>query len=403
MKKNHLITALLLSFVNVLGFTILIPILPFIVEQYMVPQYFYGLLLSSYAAFQFLGAPVLGRLSDVYGRRKTLIVSHLGTLLSWGLFAVAYFLPNTNLWWGTLPILVIGSSRILDGITAGNTSVVSAYISDVTTRKERNKVFGQVGAVTGAGLIIGPAIGGFTAELGIGYLGTIISASIISILALLFIIFRFEETLKHTKNTIDWGEVLRSLNIVATISKYSHKENVFSMLIFRFFFYICMIGYTSIVSLYVIDLFSFSESQLGFFLFIIGLYLIINQLFLVHRMISHIGQVKGLVVGSTLLILGLPILFLANTPIMFLVLSYPINLGISIIIPTVKTFLSQKTSDKDQGEILGLDESLRGLSQAIMPTIGTILYTAVGYTYFGLLSVFLSLGIGFMYLQRNIT
>ena len=142
---KKLMPVLILTFVNVIGFSILIPVLPEVLKYFTGESsgLFYGLLLSSYALSQFLGAPILGSLSDKYGRRPILLLSQGGTILSWIIFASAYFIPKDMLVGSvSLPLVVIAISRILDGLTGGNVSVAQAWVSDKTTREEKTKAFG---------------------------------------------------------------------------------------------------------------------------------------------------------------------------------------------------------------------------------------------------------------------
>jgi len=157
--KKELLPVILLTFVNTLNFSILIPILPFIIKSYGGGTVIYGIILSTYPFFQFFAAPILGSLSDRYGRRPILLISQAGTMLSWVIFAVAYFVPNVSVGIVSIPLLIIIISRIADGATGGNSAVASAYLSDITTHEEKTKAFGMVGGVVGLGLIFGPVIG----------------------------------------------------------------------------------------------------------------------------------------------------------------------------------------------------------------------------------------------------
>lgn len=198
--NKKLIPAFLLTFVNVLGLSILMPVLPFIVEDYGAPKWVYGLLLTLYSISQFFGAPYLGELSDAKGRKPVLVISQIGTLLSWFVFLVAIYLPSTPIWGYALPLWIIGISRILDGITGGNTSVTNAYVADITNRKEKAYIFGYLGGVSGIGMILGPGIGGTTASSSLGYLGTILAAITISTFTLFTIFLWLKES--HPKSYI---------------------------------------------------------------------------------------------------------------------------------------------------------------------------------------------------------
>jgi MFS family permease len=207
---------MLLTFVNVIGFSLLIPVLPVIAEKYApsISAPVYGALLSAYAFFQFLGAPVLGSLSDKYGRKPLLMVSQLGTTLSWVIFAAAYFLPDIAIGPVMLPLLVIAVSRIIDGITGGNISVAQAWISDATTNEEKTKAFGLVGAIFGLGFMFGPALGGLSAGTTLGYLGTCILAFTISLVTLIMIHLYLPESLKEEDRDKELDiHLLKEINI----------------------------------------------------------------------------------------------------------------------------------------------------------------------------------------------
>ncbi len=216
---------LLLTFVNVIGFSLLIPVLPSVVERYVEPQYvgtLYGALLSSYALFQFLDAPVLGALSDKYDRKPLLLISQAGTTLSWVIFGAAYFIPGDIAIGGiALPLIVIAFSRVVDGITGGNISVADAWISDETTPQNRSRIYGLVGATFGIGFLLGPSIGGISAATEIGYLGTAIVAFMISVITWLYIKFGLPESLPESKRDahvdVHW---LEHLNLIRQFTQF---------------------------------------------------------------------------------------------------------------------------------------------------------------------------------------
>ena len=196
---KKLLPAYLLVLVNILGFSLMLPVLPFIVEDYGAPKYVYGILLSSYSLFQFLAAPYLGKMSDFKGRKPVLLISQAGTLACWGVYVLAYFMPNTSIFGYALPLYFIALARIVDGITGGNNSVTQAYVADITTQEEKSYVFGYLGGIVGLGLIIGPGVGGFLSSGSIGYLGTVLCALFISTITLISIYVNLEESLPEEK------------------------------------------------------------------------------------------------------------------------------------------------------------------------------------------------------------
>src|SRR5512143_863694 len=154
MNKKLLTSILLVVFIDLLGFSLILPLLPYYAETFKASNFVTGLLVASYAAAQLVGAPLLGRLSDRYGRRPILIASIFGTFLGFLLLGFAKTL------------VMLFAARILDGLTGGNLSVAQAYISDVTDAKNRAKGLGLIGAAFGIGFIFGPVTGGLLSQYG---------------------------------------------------------------------------------------------------------------------------------------------------------------------------------------------------------------------------------------------
>ena len=158
------------NFVGALGFSIVLPFLVFLVTRLGGNALVYGVMGATYSFFQLIGAPILGRWSDRYGRKRILLLSQLGTLASWGIFLIALFLPVTTVvevdsnvlgaFTLTVPLIVLFVARALDGVTGGNVSVANAYLADVTDDANRSANFGKMAASSNLGFIFGPAIAG---------------------------------------------------------------------------------------------------------------------------------------------------------------------------------------------------------------------------------------------------
>lgn len=385
--RRELIPIAFVMFVNVLGFTILFPVLPFVVEQYGGGAFVYGLLLAAYSLFQFIGAPLLGSLSDVYGRKPLLILSHTGTLLSWVVFASAYIMPQINIGLVSLPLIVIACSRIVDGITGGNNSVANAYVSDITKPAERTQVFGKLGAIVGLGIIIGPAIGSMTSVSRIGYVGTAIAAFTISLITLVWMWTSLKESL-HIRNRSKRGIRFTSrLNVLSNVWKQRKHPLLFFILIVRGVFSVIFTAYTSIVALFLIDRLGLTQVTLGPFLLFIGTFLIINQGFIVPAVSRAIGDKKMLAYGLACMSIGMYLITTTQNIYLYLVFQYVLNLGVSLSLPSFKGLLSNLVSPAKQGEIMGLDESLMAGGSAIAPLISGYLYSLYAYKSFYIYSV----------------
>src|SRR5665213_2550149 len=177
-RKISIFPLLVVSFISALGYGIVLPSLVYIVQRFHGGNFLYGALGASYSAFQFIGAPVLGKLSDRFGRRRILFICVLGSAIAWALFIIAFRLPMTTLGTFTtsitgavsltLPMLSIFIARGVDGLTAGDVSVANAYIADIAAPEERKTDFGKMGVAGNLGFILGPALAGVLAETSLG-------------------------------------------------------------------------------------------------------------------------------------------------------------------------------------------------------------------------------------------
>ena len=175
MRNNRLAIIFVIVFVDLLGFSLILPLLPYYAQTFGADAFVTGLLVASYAVAQLIGAPLLGRLSDRVGRRPVLFISIFGTFVGFLLLGFA----------GALWMLFV--SRVVDGLTGGNLSVAQAYISDVTDQKNRAKALGLIGAAFGLGFIIGPAVGGALSVY--GYAVPAFAAAALSAINLIAVFF----------------------------------------------------------------------------------------------------------------------------------------------------------------------------------------------------------------------
>ena len=381
----------------------MIPVLPFIVKEANAPEYVYGLLLSAYSFFQFIGSPFLGKLSDSRGRKPILVISQFGTLLSWVIYGVAYFVAYDVLevyqydfmgkvFFYSLPLIIIAFARIADGLTGGNISVTNAYVSDITTLEQKKTIFGTLGGIVGIGFVIGPAIGGLTSgynENGeFEYLGTILTAAVVSLIALLSILFFLKESLPIEKRReYKKHNFIKSFNIVKRVNSLNPKYIVKQVLVLKSLMSATMAFYIATIVLYVIELFDFTPFGTGIFLLVAGIFLGFNQAVLFKKVVLKIGELYTLIIGFSLTALGLVLITLTDILWIYMILYYILNLGLSLSFPVFNSLISQHADEDKQGEIMGISESIQSISNAIFHVIATAIYGFIGYNIYFFLAL----------------
>ena len=380
-NRSQFLSAYLLSAVNVLGYSILIPVLPFVVEDYGAPEWVYGLLLSVYSFCQFVGATWLGKLSDSVGRKRVLLLSHFGTLCCWVIFGAAYFLPTEPPILGlALPLVVILGARIVDGITGGNSAVAEAFISDITSPEEKKTIFSTIGGVAGIGMIVGPGIGGFFASGSIGYLGTILFAGVISLGTLIFISIYVRESLPTERRKPNTGPPWwHNLNLPKRLKNLDEAPIVRSTLYIKMLFSGLMSIYVSTIVLFVIDLFGLNERELGLFMLMVGTFLAFNQMVVVKRMMAQWGSTKTLQRGLLLATLGFFLITQTDSIWVYAGFYYLLNLGIAMCIPTLNTILAEHGKPETMGETMGISNGIMSLSYTFVPILAAYTYGQIGH------------------------
>lgn len=357
----------------------LFPIMPVIITQYNQPALMLGILAATYSLFQMIGAPILGAMSDKYGRKPLLLITQLGTFISWIILTIAFFLPETPSFLGIiLPITVILCSRIIDGITGGNASVAQAMVADMTTKEERSRVFGFNGAIMGATLIIGPSLGAFSMNTSYGMAGTAILGACISGLALLYMFFVLQETLKEKKQELHIS--FQQLNIWSQVQKWKYIPLVKMAMSLKIFFFIGFTIYTTVSGLYLIDVFGFTPENIGYYLAFTGMFLIIHQIYSLKVIIPKTGDIQGFLLGQGIMAVGFITMALTNNIYVFTGAYAIAVLGIALSMNTLQAIFSTCVDEKSQGEIMGLSNGIESILMVIGPIMGTYLYGALSFS-----------------------
>lgn len=383
---------ILLNFVSGITETLLIPVYPFIIRDLGYSDFMFGLLIAIYPIFQFFGAPILGNMSDYYGRKPVLLISHAGTLLSWIIFALAYFATG-SLW----PLIIMMLSQVMDGITGGNQSVANTYLADVTTEEERTQVFGVSGASIGFALIIGPAVGSLASASSLGYLGGTLLAIILSSVTLIAMFFSLQESLSPEQRieTLDLNPI-HQLNLFRKIRHLTHVRSLTRLFVTSAILSLAFYSYNTILILWYADRLGLNQTEIGLLLFAVGSFLIVNQLFVLPAFERRWGDLNTLSAGLLLFSLGLLLIRIPTSVWWFLPMAYVLNMGLALIFPTIQSLITKVADERQEGEVQGINTSIDALFFAIGPIFSGFLYAQLQGDTLIVLAVLTAIGLLFL-------
>ncbi len=349
---------------NSIGMSIVMPLLPFIVGQYLPSrQIVIGMsaLMSVFACCTFFAAPVFGALSDRYGRKNILIISLLGSTIGYVLFGIG----------GALWILFLG--RIIDGFTAGNISTLFAYISDSTEPAERTKWFGYIGSAMGIGKLGGPALGGLLGSISLA-LPFFVTAGLIFISSLA-VYFLLPESLAPEKRTKHL--TLESFNT------FSHFKDIFKLkelkllLIMGILFYVGISIFQFNFIIFLKDIYKWTPAFIGSILTLVGISEIASRALLLPWLLKRFNEKSIGIAGLIGLVLGLGLIFLS----IFMPSVIIISLAVLFIItceglfdPTYNGKLSQSVDESKQGKLQGVNQSLQSANNMLIPMGAAAIY-----------------------------
>jgi DHA1 family tetracycline resistance protein-like MFS transporter len=375
MKNSRLLTIFLIVFVDLLGFSLILPLLPYYAESFGATPVVVGLLVASYAAAQLIGAPLLGRLSDRIGRRLVLLISVTGTLLGFILLGLAAPLgqllaglvssSSTNFF--ILGVLLF--SRILDGLTGGNLTVAQAYITDITDETNRAKSLGLIGAAFGLGFILGPAAGGLLSQW--GYSVPAFTAALVSALNLLAIYFFLPESLtpERRKNLTTHQRPPFTLSALLAVL---NRPKVGPLLHVRLFYGLAFATFQSIFSLYAQSI-GLSSQTTGLVLAYVGVLSVITQAGLIGPLTRRFRETWLII--SALWIMAISLLAWAFTTQLWLLLVviFPLSISGGVLNTVMQSSISKSVGRDEIGGILGIATSLDALTRVIAPSMGGFL------------------------------
>jgi len=346
----------LVVFIDLLGFGIMIPMLPFYARSFGASATEVGFLMFVYSFMQIFIAPLWGRASDQYGRRPILLITIAGQCLAfaWAAFA------------GSYSILLL--SRVFAGGFSANISTASAYMADISAPEDRAKAMGLVGAAFGLGFVFGPAIGGLLIPFGYQ-----MPSAFAALLAFINLVGAFiflaepnssEERRKANRRRFDWArfnEILADRKLFLPIFTFSLLTLAFVQLEVTF-------------GLYVLDRFGLSERRAGLLLAFAGIVMAIVQGLIVGRASKFFGERRLITTGIILLCLGLFTMGLAPSPWVLVLALVVLAIGYSFSNPCLSALVSKSASASEQGSILGIYQSGGSVARVVGPILAGTLY-----------------------------
>jgi DHA1 family tetracycline resistance protein-like MFS transporter len=360
MKRSPLLVIFITVFIDLIGFGIVIPVLPYYVEgtKFNATPRTVGILFASYSVMQLIFSPVLGRLSDRYGRRPILFFSLLGTSL--GFFILGF---ATTLW-----MLFLG--RIIDGITGGNISTAQAYIADVTTPENRAKGMGLIGVAFGMGFIFGPAIGGILSQWGIGV--PFLFAGGLALANAILLYFTLPETVTpdHPARTAAatgrWSQLLDALR----------QPRLAYVLAIYFLFVVAFSIMTTSFALFTMFRFGYDPVDNGYFFMYVGIIGALIQGGMIGRLVKMFGEMPLVMVGALLFTLSLftiPLIGQGVRLSVLLLAGAAFAVGNSLATPSLQALASKGAGRGEQGGVFGVMQSVASLARAVGPVLAALL------------------------------
>lgn len=349
--RNVLIVSII-ALVNMLGYGIIIPILYAYSKKFGLSDFQNGLLFAVYSICQFISTPIIGRISDRYGRRPMLLLSIIGTASS---FFTMAFAPSSGF---------LFLARALDGLTAGNIPVIFAVISDSTKPEDRAKAYGRVGAAFSFGFIFGPAIAALT--VGISQSLPLIIAGVITVIAVILTALYLPETNLHMGETKE-GKLIDLPKLWKTL----FDPNVgitFILSLIYFLAFSCAIIYG--FQPFTLRVLHLNQSENAYLFTMFGIVGLLTQTFFIDKITRTLGIKKAFRTSMLLTSLSFIIMFFSHTVILFVIASILLGVFNNIVQTLIPTILSRAADEKSQGSIMGLNTSYQSIGMIVGPIIG---------------------------------
>ena len=343
-----LLIIFLTIFVNLIGFGIIIPLLPFYAETFGASPIVIGLLFAVFSLCQLVAAPILGDLSDRYGRRPILIFSLLGTVVSFAMLALAH------------SVVMLFLARIVDGLSGGNISTARAYVADVTEPKDRARAYGLIGAAFGLGFIMGPALSGLLAQ--VSYTAPIWAAAGLTFVAAATAWFWLPETVHRAHAGVG--------NPLSYLPELLQRTPIRRVLTVDFIYWFAFSIFQTTFALFAARRFDFNASRTGYFMAAFGVLGAVIQGGFIRPIVKRTGDKTMFIAGALFSIAGLAAAAAAHSVTLFAVSLVPLAFGMGFGHPTVSSLVSRAGRGDEQGRVQGAASAVESLGRTLGPVWG---------------------------------
>jgi len=370
-NKKQLFLIFAFVFLDLLGYSLILPLLPYYASTFGATLTLVGLLGTVNGLGQLIAAPVIGRLSDRYGRRPMLILALSGTILGFLLLGFA-----NSLW-------MIFLSRAVDGLLGGDTALARAYITDITEPNERAKSLGLIGAAFGLGFIIGPVMGGFLSQFGLNVPALI--AAGLTIISLLAIVIWLPESLSESEREQLRNNPHTAFNLFNLFDEL-RRPCVGPLLLIRLFYAFAFTLFQSNFSLYAKEVLGLDVQGTGLILTYVGLLSVIVQGFAIGKLTKTFSERRMIVTSILLLAVCFLVWGFTSDVWLLLIILAPIALSAGVLNTLLTSQLTKAVYKEDVGGTLGLANSMQTLAQIFTPGIGGFILSTLGAWSLGLSS-----------------
>lgn len=390
---RKLLPILGITFIDIVGFSMLIPMLPYFVTHFGLSAVVVGILFATFSFCQLVSAPLWGYVSDRLGRKMVLIISQIGATIGWAMLGLA---PNIAAAIAVAPIAVVFTARIIEGISGGNISITQAYVADLVVPRERARAFGFISAMFAAGMVFGPFSGGILYEH-FGFATPFLVAAGLQFVTLLLTITMLPESRarRDDEERIGLDAIVRSF-LKPRISRLLWQKLAIALALY---------GWFAAFALFLQRQLGFNLTETDYLFSIFAVVNVVMNAFVVGRVSARLGDRRMSNVGLTCLVAGFALIpFVGHSLALVATSLLLFGFGLALANTGITALISNAASDREQGTVLGASSSLDSLSGILAPPVSTGMLGALGPRFAGIESLTfasIALAMGFMNARRD--